>query len=49
MAVLPNESNFITGHLDGAVWFWSLKSEKKVHEIKDLHSDAITSVAISPN
>lgn len=49
MAMLPNESNFVTGHLDGALWFWSLKNEKKIHEIKDYHSDAITSVSISQN
>ena len=49
IAVLPNESNFITGHLDGALRFWSLKNEKKVHEIKDAHSDSITSICISPN
>jgi len=46
---MPSESSFITGHMDGALRFWSLKSEKKVHEIKDYHSDAITSLTITPN
>lgn len=49
IGMLPNESSFVTGHLDGTLRFWSLKSEKKTHEIKDYHSDAITSVSISPN
>jgi WD40 repeat protein len=49
MCMLPNESNFVTGHLDGALRFWSLKNEKKTHEIKDYHSEAITSVSITPN
>lgn len=46
--VVPNESLFVSGHLDGALRFWSGESEKKVHEIKDLHSDAISSVTILP-
>lgn len=49
LSIMPTESSFITGHLDGALRFWSLRNEKKVHEIKDYHSDAITSVSITPN
>lgn len=46
---MPSENMFISGHLDGAVRFWSGRAEKKIHEITDLHSDAVTSVSISPN
>lgn len=49
LQMLPNESNFVTGHLDGSLRFWSLKNEKKTHEIKDYHTDSITSVSITPN
>ena len=44
---MKNESMFISGHLDGALRFWSGRTEKKVHEIPDLHHEAITSLSIT--
>ena len=47
MANLPAETTITSGHLDGALRFWCTKSEEKVHEMKDVHGDAITSVTMT--
>lgn len=44
---LPSETEIFSGHLDGTLRIWWAKNEEKIHEIKDLHGDAITSVTLT--
>lgn len=44
---LTSESEVVSGHLDGSLKFWCAKTEEKINEMKDLHSDAITSVTLT--
>ena len=44
---IPSETEIISGHLDGTLRLWWAKNEEKIHEMKDLHTDTITSVTIS--
>lgn len=41
---LPAETEIVSGHLDGTLRFWCGRNEEKIHEMKDVHGDAITSV-----
>ena len=41
------DSELVSGHLDGSLKFWCTKNEEKIHEMKDVHGDAITSVKLT--
>ena len=44
---LPSQTEIVSGHLDGSIKFWCSKNEEKIHEMKDLHADAVTSVTLT--
>lgn len=39
----------LSGHLDGGIRFWDLRSGERTAEVSSLHSDVITSVKFNPN
>jgi len=42
-----SDSFLVSGHKDGALRFWNLKNGNLIHEIKDLHSEAVTGITCS--
>ena len=44
---LPTETDIVSGHLDGSLRFWWAKNEEKIHEMKEVHSDSISSVTLT--
>lgn len=40
---------FISGHNDGVLRIWDLSNSTPIKELKDIHTDAITSVALMPD
>ena len=38
-----------SGHLDGHLRMWSIRTNELIYEFKDLHEDAITSCTITPD
>jgi autophagy-related protein 16-1 len=44
---LVAESEIVSGHLDGSLKFWCSRNEEKIHEMKELHGDAVTSVKMT--
>uniref|UniRef100_A0A7S4D6J4 Anaphase-promoting complex subunit 4 WD40 domain-containing protein n=2 Tax=Heterosigma akashiwo TaxID=2829 RepID=A0A7S4D6J4_HETAK len=47
--VAPDGAAVLTGHQDGGLRFWDVRSGAKVNDIKSLHQSQITSVMYSPD
>lgn len=45
--VAPDGTTVGTGHQDGAMRLWDLRSARRLHELRDVHPAAITSIAFS--
>lgn len=39
----------LSGHLDGGIRFWDIRSGERTAEVSNLHSDIVTSVYFNPN
>eukprot|EP01025_Chloroclados_australasicus_P043587 TRINITY_DN4675_c0_g1_i5.p1 TRINITY_DN4675_c0_g1~~TRINITY_DN4675_c0_g1_i5.p1 ORF type:complete len:572 (+),score=90.82 TRINITY_DN4675_c0_g1_i5:87-1718(+) len=47
VAITQDGTLIVSGHFDGGVRFWDQRTAKQVHEIKQVHSSAITGVVAS--
>ncbi len=47
MDLAQDDNMLVTGHNSGTLMIWSVKKFEKIHEMRDLHHDVITSVCLS--